>query len=62
MVQKQFPTFTDEFGLDFLTKAAYPKVDVVDFKDRLEITSEIEANEIENDKSASDDHVRELPK
>jgi|TARA_R100000084_G_C4592748_1_gene119272 HSP20 family protein len=41
MVQKQFPTFTDEFGLDFLTKAAYPKVDVVDFKDRLEITSEI---------------------
>ena len=41
MVQKQFPTFTDEFGLDFLTKAAYPKFDVVDFKDRLEITSEI---------------------
>ena len=41
MVQKQFPTLTDEFGLDFLTKAAYPKVDIVDFKDRLEITSEI---------------------
>ena len=41
MVHKQFPTLTDEFGLDFLTKAAYPKVDIVDFKDRLEITSEI---------------------
>jgi HSP20 family protein len=41
MVQKQFPTLTDEFGLNFLSKAAYPKVDIVDFKDRLEITSEI---------------------
>ena len=41
MVQKQFPTLTDEFGLDFLSKSAYPKVDIVDFKDRLEITSEI---------------------
>ena len=41
MVHKQFPTLSDELGLDFLTKAAYPKVDIVDFKDRLEITSEI---------------------
>jgi len=41
MVQKQFPTLTDEFGLDFLSKSSYPKVDIVDFKDRLEITSEI---------------------
>ena len=40
MVHKQFPTLTDELGLDFL-KSAYPKVDIVDFKDRLEITSEI---------------------
>ena len=40
MVHKQFPTLTDELGLDFL-KTAYPKVDIVDFKDRLEITSEI---------------------
>ena len=40
MVHKQFPTLTDELGLDFL-KSAYPKVDIIDFKDRLEITSEI---------------------
>ena len=40
MVHKQFPTLTDELGFDFL-KSAYPKVDIVDFKDRLEITSEI---------------------
>ena len=40
MVHKQFPTLTDELGFDFL-KSAYPKVDIMDFKDRLEITSEI---------------------
>ena len=41
MVHNQFPNLTNEFGFDFLSKAAYPKVDIVDFKDRLEITSEI---------------------
>jgi HSP20 family molecular chaperone IbpA len=41
MVHKQFPTLTDQLGIDFLSKSAYPRVDIVDFKDRLEITSEI---------------------
>ena len=41
MIHKQFPTLTNEFGLDFLSKSSYPKVDIIDFKDRLEINSEI---------------------
>ena len=41
MMHKSFPTISDEIGLDFLTKSAYPRVDIVDYKDRVEITSEI---------------------
>lgn len=41
MVQKQFPTLTDELGVDFFSKTSYPKVDIIDFKDTIKIVSEI---------------------
>jgi HSP20 family molecular chaperone IbpA len=40
-MHKSYPAISDEIGLDFLAKAAYPKVDIVDYKDKIEITSEI---------------------
>ena len=41
MISKQFPTLKEEFGVDFFTKSAYPRVDVIDFKDKVKIVSEI---------------------
>ena len=41
MLQKQFPSLTEEIGLDFLTKSAYPRVDIIDYKNKIEINSEI---------------------
>ena len=41
MISKQFPTLRDELGVDFFNKSSYPKVDVIDYKDRVKIVSEI---------------------
>ena len=41
LVAKSFPSLTDEFGIDFFSKSSYPKVDVIDYKDKVQITSEI---------------------
>lgn len=35
------PTFSKEFGVDFFEKASYPKCDVIDYNDRLEMVFEI---------------------
>lgn len=41
VIAKSFPTFSDEFGIDFFSKSSYPKVDIVDYKDKIQITAEI---------------------
>jgi HSP20 family protein len=41
LVAKSFPALTDEFGVDFFSKSSYPKVDVLDYKDKIKIISEI---------------------
>ncbi len=37
----QFPEITKELGVGFFEKQSYPRVDVVDFNDRVEILAEI---------------------
>jgi len=41
MVQKQYPTLTNELGVDFFSKTSYPKVDIIDYNDSIKIVSEI---------------------
>lgn len=41
MIAKQFPTLTDELGVDFFAKSSYPKVDILDYPEKVEIVSEI---------------------
>ena len=36
-----FPSFTKEFGVDFFEKGSYPRVDVLEYKDKVEIEAEI---------------------
>ena len=36
-----FPELTKEFGVGFFEKQSYPRVDVVDYNDRVEIQAEI---------------------
>lgn len=37
----QVPSFSKEFGDDFFQKGSYPKVNVIDYKNRVEIIAEI---------------------
>ncbi len=41
LMQAHIPTLQQEFGVDFISKSAYPRVDVVDFPDKLVITAEV---------------------
>jgi HSP20 family protein len=41
VIAKQFPSLSDEFGVDFFSKSSYPRVDVIDYKDKIQINSEI---------------------
>lgn len=41
LMQAHFPTLQQEFGVDFISKSAYPRVDVVDYPDKLVITAEV---------------------
>jgi HSP20 family protein len=41
LMANSFPAFTDTFGVDFFNKSAYPKCNIVDYKDKLQIVAEI---------------------
>ena len=41
MVKAQFPEFTNTFGVNFVSKGAYPKCDVIDYPDNVKIIAEI---------------------
>ena len=41
LMQAHFPTLQQEFGVDFVSKSSYPRVDVVDFPDKVVITAEV---------------------
>jgi HSP20 family protein len=41
IIQKTMPSFTDEFGVNFFGSNSYPKVDVIDYDDRITIEAEI---------------------
>jgi HSP20 family protein len=41
LMANSFPSFTDAFGVDFFNKSAYPKCNIVDYKDKLQIVAEI---------------------
>ena len=41
LMQTHFPTLQQEFGVDFVSKSSYPRVDVVDFPDKIIITAEV---------------------
>jgi HSP20 family protein len=41
MMSDNFPAFTKDFGVDFFGKSSYPKVDIIDNNDSIEIHAEI---------------------
>ena len=41
VIQKAFPTFSQELGVEFFGNNSYPKVDVVDHDDKITIEAEI---------------------
>lgn len=41
LMNRDFPDFTKEFGVEFFKKGSYPKCDVIDMTDRVEIEMEI---------------------
>jgi HSP20 family protein len=41
VIQKAFPTFGQEFGIEFFGNNSYPKVDVIDHSDKITIEAEI---------------------
>ena len=41
VIQKAFPTFSQELGVEFFGNNSYPKVDVIDHDDKITIEAEI---------------------
>lgn len=41
IISKTIPSFSEEFGIEFFGNNSYPKVDVVDFEDKVQIEAEI---------------------
>lgn len=41
IIQTNFPTLTSEFGVDVISKGAYPRVNVIAYPDRVEFTAEL---------------------
>lgn len=41
IIQKTIPSFSEEFGVSFFGNNSYPKVDVIDYEDRITIEAEI---------------------
>jgi len=41
MLAKSFPSFSEDFGVKFFGNQSYPKVDIVDFGEKLSIEAEI---------------------
>ena len=41
IIQKTMPSFTDEFGINFFGSNSYPKVDVIDYENKITIEAEI---------------------
>lgn len=41
LLQTHFPSLQQEFGVDFISKSSYPRVNVTDFSDRIVITAEV---------------------
>ena len=41
IIQKALPSFSQEFGVGFFGNNSYPKVDVMDYPDKLQIEAEI---------------------
>ena len=41
VIQRAFPSFSQEIGLEFFEKNSYPKVDAIDYDDKITIEAEI---------------------
>jgi HSP20 family protein len=41
VIQQAFPAFSQEVGIEFFEKNSYPKVDVIDYDDKITIEAEI---------------------
>lgn len=41
MIQTNFPTFSQEFGVDLFAKGSYPKVNIVDYSDKVKIVADV---------------------
>ena len=41
LMQTHFPALQQEFGVDFISKSSYPRVNVTDYADKIVITAEV---------------------
>jgi HSP20 family protein len=41
LLQTHFPTLQQEFGVDFISKSSYPRINVTDYSDKVVITAEV---------------------
>jgi HSP20 family protein len=57
LLSDNFPTFTRDFGVDIFQTSAYPKCDIKDFSDRLEMVFEIPGSTKDNVSIDIDDEV-----
>lgn len=48
LFSQTFPELSKEFGIDAFQNSAYPKCDIIDFSDRIEIIAEIAGTKKEN--------------
>lgn len=57
LLQTHFPTLQQEFGVDFISKSSYPRVNVTDYPDKLVITAEVAGMAKEDVDITFKDHV-----
>lgn len=57
LIQTHFPTFQQEFGVDFISKSSYPKVNITDYPDKVVITAEVAGLAKEDVDITFKDHV-----
>ncbi len=56
IIQNNFPTLTSEFGVDLVSKGAYPRVDVIAYPDRVEFIAELAGMTREDVNISLDNH------
>lgn len=57
LMGRTFPEFSREFGVDFFERAAYPKVNIIDYNDSIHIEAELPGHTKESISIGCDDKI-----